>query len=495
LEGTGTLTGNVTNSGTISPGASVGTLNIIGDVTMATGSTLEIEVNPTTADLLNITGSFTINPGVTLLLAPEGDFPTAQPTYTIVSATTGVSGTFGTITSTLPAFGFSVVYNPTTIQLVLSSLSFSNVVSGGNAGVVAATLDALAPTATGDLESVIMDLRMLNAAQMTDAMNQLQPAVFNGWELVQQSNADSVLQETSRHLQTYSLSRCARDAEECRQGHPWNVWIAPIGVFDHQQAIEGVHGYHADTGGAVAGVDYALSRRLFLGGAAACTYSDIHSGGSFAKGSIRSGYALLYGGGYHRFFFLNAAVMGARNDSSGRRHIEFPGVNRKARHSNWGSTLAAHCDAGLFGDFGQLELRPYGSVDYIYVHNDAFKEHGANSLNLKVHASQADMLRYEGGLNLAYCLALKALKLTPTVHIGWVREHRLKGAHQRAQFIGTEPVFQVTGLHPDRTLFAPGAGVVSRFANDCFTFSLQWNGEFNGDASMQSASIELSGSF
>ena len=95
LGGTGTIGGNVTVNGTISPGNSIGTLNVTGNYTQNAGSTYQVEVG-SQSDLINITGNATINGGTVAVQAVAGARPT---TYTIVTATGGVAGTYSGLTS------------------------------------------------------------------------------------------------------------------------------------------------------------------------------------------------------------------------------------------------------------------------------------------------------------------------------------------------------------------------------------------------------------
>ena len=64
LEGTGTIMANVANSGTISTGLSAGILAITGDLTLASTSTLQIEIGGTTPgtqyDQLHVTGQLAL---------------------------------------------------------------------------------------------------------------------------------------------------------------------------------------------------------------------------------------------------------------------------------------------------------------------------------------------------------------------------------------------------------------------------------------------------
>src|SRR5262249_43084904 len=63
--GNNTLNGDLTvgSGGTVAPGNSVGTINVVGNVTFNSGSTYKVEIDSSGADRLNATGNITINPG------------------------------------------------------------------------------------------------------------------------------------------------------------------------------------------------------------------------------------------------------------------------------------------------------------------------------------------------------------------------------------------------------------------------------------------------
>ena len=61
LGGNGTVSSTIINAGgTISPGNSIGTLNVSGNLTLGHGSTYLVEVSPTAADRINISGNATL---------------------------------------------------------------------------------------------------------------------------------------------------------------------------------------------------------------------------------------------------------------------------------------------------------------------------------------------------------------------------------------------------------------------------------------------------
>lgn len=92
----GVVTGNIVVAGTLSPGASPGRMRVIGDVSLQPGSRSLFELTTTAQDQLAIEGKLAIDPGATLVFA---DGSTAKPgtTYTLITATKGITGRYSTI--------------------------------------------------------------------------------------------------------------------------------------------------------------------------------------------------------------------------------------------------------------------------------------------------------------------------------------------------------------------------------------------------------------
>ena len=126
----GTVNGNVTVAGILSPGASPGTMTVNGNVSLASGSTSLFEFTPTAQDKLVINGSLAIASGATLQLTQSG---TLRPgtSYDLITASGGITGSFTTIQKPDSLFGF-VVQRTDRIQLLgqfLNDTGFSPQVS------------------------------------------------------------------------------------------------------------------------------------------------------------------------------------------------------------------------------------------------------------------------------------------------------------------------------------------------------------------------------
>jgi hypothetical protein len=99
IQGTGTfnLSEPFFNNGTIAPGNSIGDITFNGDLTIASGSSLEIEITGTSgdSDVLIINGSLTIESGATLDVSLISGILDMGDHYDIITWTT-VSGLFST---------------------------------------------------------------------------------------------------------------------------------------------------------------------------------------------------------------------------------------------------------------------------------------------------------------------------------------------------------------------------------------------------------------
>jgi hypothetical protein len=112
----GNVTGNLAVAGTLSPGASPGTMTVTGNVALASTSVSLFELTPTVYDKLVVNGALSIAPGATLQLATSGAL---QPgaSYDLITASGGITGSYATVVKPDSLFGF-VVQNTNSIRLL-----------------------------------------------------------------------------------------------------------------------------------------------------------------------------------------------------------------------------------------------------------------------------------------------------------------------------------------------------------------------------------------
>ncbi|KHL25464.1 hypothetical protein PK98_01845 [Croceibacterium mercuriale] len=104
---TGTVQANVVVDGTLSPGASPGTMTVLGNVSLAPTSLTLFEIAPGQSDRLAIDGRLTIASGATLeLVATQRILP--GQSLDLITTTRGIDGSFANVVKSAGLFGFVV---------------------------------------------------------------------------------------------------------------------------------------------------------------------------------------------------------------------------------------------------------------------------------------------------------------------------------------------------------------------------------------------------
>jgi len=112
----GTVNGNVTVAGILSPGASPGTMTVNGNVTLASGSLSYFELTPTVSDKLIVNGGLSIGSGSTLQIVSSGALRPGT-SYDLIVASGGITGSYASILKPSDLFGF-IVQRADRIQLL-----------------------------------------------------------------------------------------------------------------------------------------------------------------------------------------------------------------------------------------------------------------------------------------------------------------------------------------------------------------------------------------
>ena len=136
LEGTGTVDVSLAtfeNNGVISPGFSIGTLTVLGDVVQSSSAFLEAEVaGAGVADLLAVTGSYEVA-GTLDLRFDSGHTITSGDSFTVVTFGSLVGTAYDTVFSDLAAgYDLSLAYNVGDITVTVNA-GFESEYDGGGA--------------------------------------------------------------------------------------------------------------------------------------------------------------------------------------------------------------------------------------------------------------------------------------------------------------------------------------------------------------------------
>ena len=154
LKGSGTIDMSapgiaLVNNGTVAPGASPGTLTIIGDYVQNPGGSLAIELGGTLQgvnyDWLKVTGNAMIDGNLKVLIT-GGFTPTLVDNFQFITSTIAITGTFSSVTPP-PGYGGGTIYGSNFAALGFTVLPSPVVeTTGGLSPLINTTLDTLVTT-------------------------------------------------------------------------------------------------------------------------------------------------------------------------------------------------------------------------------------------------------------------------------------------------------------------------------------------------------------
>lgn len=384
-----------------------GIVGITGDYSQQTGSGLEVSVNPDgTGDRLDITGLATLESGTTLVVDPTGAL-TPGSTFTVLTATGGVSGSFDMVTSTSPSFtSFTAVSNPNDVTVLFRRNSFASAALTPNQRAVALALDPIANRVPGgDMGTLIARFDSIGASYFPRGADELSPEAYDAQTSVNlavgrrfakllQSRPLHCESETYAPLEVHSLPPCSE-----RRVSPWGSLVGEV----HERSGGSKHlGYGADSGGVAIGVDARpadgwLLSALFGGNSGNLTVDDDFGGGNFSSLEIGAAVTALLDQTHVRA----VVEYGHAWHSTGRTMWA---LQRAARGRYQSDRITAVAEVGHALRFGLLEVEPIGSLDYTHLIENGVTEQGAGSASLVIPGRSHDVLSTTTGVRLAATL-------------------------------------------------------------------------------------------
>lgn len=465
----GTVNGSVNVSGTLSPGASPGTMTVNGNVALNAGSNSLFEFTPTVSDALVINGSLTIANGASLTMT--GDRPLTPGAYNLVTATGGVNGSFGTnVTRDATVLGV-LSYSPNAIQL----LSMFQLRTGANAQVTLTNAylnSLLVGGAPGGILAAFPVLVGADGYANAAALSTLSPEPYAS---VAQIGIENGLAITT-------ALRSVRIAGLNDEGGLFVFGQAYGNRRNFSADARGVAKANIDSSGFLGGVGYGNST---LGGALFVGRSD-SSQRLRGIGARNEADGLFFGGRLHYAaggFSAGATLLFDRANADTFRNPA-TGGSARSHYRLRGTSIDAFVGYG-FPIGGNWQIGPQVGVTHISVKRGAAAESGAGAFALDVAKQTYDATFLTGDIKLS---APGADAIRPWI-AGGIR-HRANGDAITATgaFVGTSTGYTVAGAERDRTVGHAAGGIDFAIGSRVSLF-LEGDAEFSG----HSASRHING--
>jgi outer membrane autotransporter protein len=482
LSGNGLVGGIVAQAGSVvAPGNSIGTLQVNGNVSFASGSTYQVELTSTgQSDLIVSNGTATVAGGAIINLVKMDAAPYVLGAhYTVLAAAGGVTGNFTLVGDTQINNFVGVIAgsDATSIFLDIGKIkTFASVGQTFNQASTGAGADSL-PLSNG-LVGVLVNLPTDTAAAA--AFDQL-----SGEGLV---SLQTGLIEDSRFVREAALGRLndASDDRRAAWGQAFGSWGSIDGDGNAAEA-------ERSTGGMVMGVDVPLQDgwRLGLLGGYSRTRSEVS-----ARASVQDSdsYHLgAYAGGELGPVTIRFGAAQSWHDIDGSRSVAFAGLDERLTVGYRATTTQAFAEVGHRFEAGAVSLEPFASLAYVDLSTKGFEEKGGLAA-LNVDSGSNDVLYSTVGLRAARDFAIGGDKVVKVKgSLGWLHGYGSAIPEARFAFDGGD-AFTVKGLPLAQDSLLVDAEVRVMQQGD-LALSVSYSGQLADDRQSNSARINLSWKF
>lgn len=518
LGGTGTVGTTTITGGKLAPGNSIGTLNVNGNLTLNAAAAYLLEVNPTTSDRVNVTGVATLGGASVNATYAAGSYISKQ--YTIVNATGGVSGTFGTLTNTnLPAnFTSSLSYdaNNAYLNLVL------NFAGGGGGGAGApvftplnqnqrAVANALVsyfnrtggiPTVFGTLSSsglMQSDGETATGSQQTtfNAMNQFlglitDPFITGRGDPIAGGGTPSAYADEAQALAYAGRSRpndalgaIYTKAPRVVPFQPgWSTWVAGYGGSQKTEGnfTVGSNDTRSSIYGVAAGADYRFTPNTIAGFALAGggTNFNVNLAGRGSSDLFQAGVFVRHTEGAA---YITAAAAYGWQDVTTNRTVTIAGIDQLRANFD-ANAYSGRVETGyrfvapFLGGFG---LTPYAAGQVTVFDLPAYREtavSGANTFALAYGSRSVTDTRSELGFRTDKSYAMDNGILTLRGRTAWAHDFNPNRAINATFLALPGAAFTVNGARQARDALLSSSAIEFKWASNWSvsgTFESEWS--------------------
>lgn len=465
LGGSGSIGGSVdlSTNATLSPGTSATTsLSIGNNLTMSSGSFLQVEINPTSSSQVNVS-NVAFPSGNVVVNQDAGNYP-ATGSYQILSALNGINSNFASnVLGGLPGFDFSLQQLSDVVNLLYRRFIITSGLSG-NAFSLANYLNRFAPTSEAE-----MLLSVLSGRDLSNALFAASPVRNAIPTFVSDNNMFNIANTISSHFAAmhwaYIFGQMGNEtldhsAEIFEQkgtkkrtsfielpkdellaandndffvgaaavngsGHSKNkkssgkrsapygsvttaarkvenndVWADILFDFAHQDEQDETPAFRFNAQQVFVGYDRYFSSNGIFGIATGYARNEIHQEHHLGTSDIDTFAFAPYGTVYYWHCYTEFALVSSINLIENKRHVFFEGFDETAKSHHKIYQLMPHLSFGYDYNLKRWGvLEPFAQLDWVVNWENGYKEHGSDAFDMRVKSHTSSMLRSELGLN------------------------------------------------------------------------------------------------
>lgn len=431
------------NDGTLSPGNSIGRVEIQGNYAQTPQGTLLIDVNGAGAhDVLAVSGQAQLDGQ--LLVAPQVEWygsDWAVPLSNIVAAGT-TTGSFNSTAASIasPTLSVSLAAADTGTQLRIQRPvdAYSQYAVSGNSQATGQALHALARNAGGDARELLtnLDFSAPDGSAVSRTLDQLSPDAY--------SALFSASLQREQQISSFFLSPGMAPVADANPAGQWAGFAVPFGSHIDQDSRGSIVGHKSNTYGLLFGAQRTSAAHAGL------RYG-VHAAASDQRVRMRDGMDVkgdttAFSVGAH-FEYVPDQTAGMHFFGAGRIGVEQGDIKRTVSIGSYQSRNTADW-TGKYASVGagagyrfalteSFSLGPVASLNYTRLSRPSLTEDGRDGSRLELASAKLNSLRSSVGVAGTMKHELASGKaLSGRIQITWDRELLRNDLTQDAQFAG-----------------------------------------------------------
>jgi outer membrane autotransporter protein len=443
LAGSGTIgsgagsTVTIADSASLSPGNSIGTLNVDGDLVFQKGSRFEVEANPDgkDSDLVKVSGNTVLDGGSVAHIGATGNYK-LRSTYTILASDKSLSGTFDEVTSDFAFLDPKLLYNydlgTVDLSFTRKDREFASVAMTRNQTATAKAIDSIGFDAGHAVYDAIaqlpddQDLIRGSFDQLSGEVHaSMKSALIEESHIVRDAATDR-LRAAFDDVAAASSPVIAYEDGQQQLVSPTTdravAWAQGFGAWGHTDSDGNAAALKRSTKGMLLGADAPVfdTWRLGLLAGYSRTSADITDRSS--SGNSDNYHLGAYAG---TRWNLPKGSLGLRTGLSHTWHqietsrsVEFPGFSDKLKDDYRAGTLQAFGDLGYRIDTPSVSLEPFVNLAHTRQRSKGFSERGGAAA-LHGKAQSTDTTFTTLGLRASTKLDIAGVETTARGSLGW----------------------------------------------------------------------------
>lgn len=363
------------------------------------------------------------------------------------------------------------------------ALNYSPYVAGGNAGTMAAYVDSLAtPLRYSDLDFVMANLNTQDTNNLAQSLRSMSPEAYDSLTKITIQQGLLALNSMASNRRELSIRKASSQVQNPKNIIHWARILGATGdVEDSGQRV----GFDYNCAGVAGGCDWFVGPDLLLGlnlfySRTDFTWSQFKGDGDAEH--LDLGFEAMYD---TQYWFLESALLAGLCSANANRKLHFEDLDRIAKGSPDGHTVAGQIGAGLKGSWFGWSLRPAATINLIYLQQDGFTETGADSLNLKVDSLDTASLVGQLELRISRVFTCDSgLIWRPELALAYQHNSSLDDRSIRASLSGQGGAFTIHGDDNDEGAFAPSLEISAKTQGGVTIYG-RYEGQFANSYSQQ----------